>query len=467
VEKDAARDRILAGAPYSEEDKEYIMSYCESDVLETSELFQRMITVPDFDIPTSLFRGEYMKSVAEIEYYGMPIDTDSLNELQENWEKIKFKLIKNIDKFGIYEGTSFRINNFEILIQINNWVWPRTDTGLPKIDKETFKEMAEIHPEIGPLKELKALIGGLNFKSIMAGSDCRSRTLISPFWTKTGRNAPKDDEEKKNRGELRVRFMFGLPASLRSLIKPNEGKVLAYIDYAQQEFFIAAVLSNDPNMIEAYKSGDPYLAFAKLAGAVPEDSTKETHGSVRQLFKSCVLGVQYGLGAESLGFKIGKPTPYAKELLSHHKRVFKNYWCWVDMTWTQACLMKRIETCYKWKMIVSGCSNKEMLTVRNFPIQATGAEILRVACILLSENKIKIVAPVHDALMIECDEKMADKEIEMARKLMCDASEIVLGAGNRLKTDVDIVRYPNRYIDQKGAETWNLIMRILTDVKQE
>jgi DNA polymerase I-like protein with 3'-5' exonuclease and polymerase domains len=131
------------------------------------------------------------------------------------------------------------------------------------------------------------------------------------------------------------------------LIKPTEGKVLAYIYYAQQEFFIAAVLSNDPNMIEAYKSGDPYLAFAKLAGAVPVDATKETHGNMRQLFKSCVLGVQYGLGAESLGFKIGKPTPYAKELLSHHKRVFKNYWRWVDMTWTQACLMKRIETCYK------------------------------------------------------------------------------------------------------------------------
>jgi hypothetical protein len=93
VEKDAARDRILAGAPYSEEDQEYIMRYCESDVLETAELFKRMITVPDFDIPTSLFRGEYMKSVAEIEYNGMPIDIDLLNELQENWGKIKFKLI--------------------------------------------------------------------------------------------------------------------------------------------------------------------------------------------------------------------------------------------------------------------------------------------------------------------------------------------------------------------------------------
>jgi 3-dehydroquinate synthetase len=85
------------------------MRYCESDVLETAELFKRTITVLDFDVPISLFRGEYMKSMAEIEYYGIPIDADLLHELQENWEKIKFKLIKNIDKFGIYEGTSFKI----------------------------------------------------------------------------------------------------------------------------------------------------------------------------------------------------------------------------------------------------------------------------------------------------------------------------------------------------------------------
>ena len=76
VEKDAARDRILAGSLYSEEDQEYIMSYCESDVLETAKLFKQIIKVPDFDIPTALFRGEYIKYVAEIEFKGMPIDTD-------------------------------------------------------------------------------------------------------------------------------------------------------------------------------------------------------------------------------------------------------------------------------------------------------------------------------------------------------------------------------------------------------
>ena len=54
-------------------------------------------------------------------------------------------------------------------------------------------------------------------------------------------------------------------------------------------------------MIAAYNSGDPYLAFAKQAGAVPEDATKESHAAERELFKTCVLGVQYGMGEETLG----------------------------------------------------------------------------------------------------------------------------------------------------------------------
>ena len=69
---------------------------------------------------------------------------------------------------------------------------------------------------------------------------------------------------------------------------------------------IAAALSDDPNMIEAYLSGDAYLAFAKQAHAVPENATKETHRSVRDQFKQCVLGVQYGIGDAALGVRIGQ-----------------------------------------------------------------------------------------------------------------------------------------------------------------
>jgi DNA polymerase-1 len=58
-------------------------------------------------------------------------------------------------------------------------------------------------------------------------------------------------------------------------------------------------------MQAAYRSGDPYLSFAKQAGAVPEDATKATHGAQRELFKQCVLAVQYGMEADGLALRIG------------------------------------------------------------------------------------------------------------------------------------------------------------------
>mgnify|MGYP001368765292 CR=1 FL=1 len=463
-QKDAARDLILKGGPYSDETKEFIMKYCASDVMETAELFKKMVQNSDFNLQQALYRGEYMKTVALMEFAGIPVDVELLKTIQDNWTNIKRKLIEDIDVYGVYENGVFKNKNFESYVLKKGWNWPTTEKGNMKLDDDTFKEMVNVHPELRPLKELRALISKLNIKNLTVGVDKRSRAMISPYSTKTGRNAPKGEQARPN--DLKARFMFGLPACLRSLIKPEKGTVLAYIDYSQQEFFIAAVLSKDQAMRDAYYSGDPYLAFAKLAGAAPENATKHTHKDVRKLFKSCVLGVQYGLGPESLAVNIGKSTPYARELLAHHKRVFKNYWHWGELYWHEACLRKSVQTCYGWKMHVMGVSNKEMLTVRNFPIQATGAEILRVACILLMEHNIKIVAPVHDAIMIECKEEVAEDEIELAGTLMENASEIVLGQGSRLKTEVDIIRYPNRFVDEKGIETWAKIRKILQDANQ-
>src|SRR6516162_6151014 len=67
-----------------------------------------------------------------------------------------------------------------------------------------------------------------------------------------------------------AKYIFGPSVWLRSLIKPPPGFSVAYIDWSQQEFGIAAALSGDRSMQDAYLSGDPYLGFAKQAGAVPE-----------------------------------------------------------------------------------------------------------------------------------------------------------------------------------------------------
>ena len=71
---------------------------------------------------------------------------------------------------------------------------------------------------------------------------------------------------------------------------------LAYIDYSSAEFMIGASMSDGHcgpinNMMDLYRSGDPYLNFAKRVGAIPKDGTKQTHGEVRDKYKTFLLAV--------------------------------------------------------------------------------------------------------------------------------------------------------------------------------
>src|SRR3954451_6020922 len=83
-------------------------------------------------------------------------------------------------------------------------------------------------------------------------------------------------------------------------------------------------------MIAAYRSGDPYLTFAIQAGQAPPEATRETHGPVRELFKACVLGVQYGMGEMGLARRLGQPVALARSLLQLHRETYPRFWAWSD-----------------------------------------------------------------------------------------------------------------------------------------
>src|SRR5258707_15655470 len=83
-------------------------------------------------------------------------------------------------------------------------------------------------------------------------------------------------------------------------------------------------------MLAAYGSGDPYLAFAKQAGAIPPDGTKKAYRGVRELYKQCVLGVSYGMEAFGLALKIDQPLIVARDLLRAHHETYPAFWRWSD-----------------------------------------------------------------------------------------------------------------------------------------
>ena len=444
--KDAMRDLVLSGGPWSEAEQLAILDYCETDVVSLAHLLTTM--KDQIDWPRALLRGKYMHAVSCIQMNGVPIDTTTLKLLLSQWNAIQDQLIAEIDRdYGVYDGRSFRTSRWEAYLVANNIPWPRLESGNLDMCDSTFRSMARSHQQVAPIRELRSALSEMRLANLLVGDDGRNRCLISPFRARTGRNQPSNSK-----------FIFGPSVWLRGLILPRPGWGLAYVDWSQQEFGIAASLSCDEAMMSAYRSGDPYLAFAKQAGAVPLEATKKTHESAREQFKACVLAVQYGMGEASLASRINQPVARARQLLELHRRTYRTFWGWSDSAVDEAVLGGRLWSGFGWQIQTRDEINDRSL--RNFPMQANGAEMLRIACILLTEAGIRVCAPVHDALLIEAPLDEIDQAISTTQSLMRQASRVVLN-GFELGTDVKVVHYPDRFMDKRGLVMWNKVMSII------
>jgi DNA polymerase family A len=425
-----------------------ILDYCESDVVALERLLQAM--APQIDLPRALLRGRYMAAAAAMEHNGVPVDAETLGRLRDGWEGIQDQLISGIDvDYGVYDGRTFKRERFENWLVAKGIPWPRLDSGELDLSDGTFRQQARAHPCVSPLRELRSSLSDMRLNDLAVGEDGRNRCLLSVFRSRSSRNQPSNS-----------RYIFGPSVWLRGLIQPPPGHAVAYIDWSQQEFGIAAALSGDRAMLEAYASGDPYLAFAKQARAVPADATKATHGPQRELYKQCVLGTQYGMGAESLAMRIGQPPIVARDLLRAHRETYSKFWNWSDAAVNTAMLHGSLHTVFGWRVHVGG-DKANPRSLRNFPMQANGAEMLRLACCLATERGIEVCAPVHDAVLICAPLDRLEADIAGMRSAMAEASRIVL-SGFELGTDVSITRWPDRYIDEaRGRGMWDRVMGLL------
>ena len=453
VEKENMRQLAIRGAPFTEQEKADLLVYCESDVIALKQLLTVMRSHLE---PQASLRGRYMAAVSAMETIGTPIDMTTYQRLLNHWGTVKHRIVERIDsRYGVYNGLTFKMDRFEAWLCRNGIPWTRLDSGRLALDDDTFRQMSKIYPEVSPLHEIRRMFSELKTLHLPVGADGRNRCMLSPFQSKTGRNQPST-----------TRFIFAPSTWLRGLIKPAEGQAIAYIDYSQQEFAIAAVLSGDEAMMKAYQSGDPYLAFAKQAGAVPLDATKESHKKIRDQFKQCALGVQYGMSDYSLARQLGQPGIVGRQLLQSHKETYPKFWQWSEETSNRGLLGCSLTTVFGWQHHFDHRIQQNPRSLCNFPIQATGAEILRLACSLATEQGIRVCCPVHDAVLIEAPVEAIEGITVKTQEHLAEASKIAL-RGFELRSDTNIVRYPDRYMDDRGVEMWNEVMRILDEIETE
>ena len=453
AEKDSMRQLAIRGGPYSDSEREALLAYCAEDVAALARLLPAMMA--GIDLPRALLRGRYAWAVAAMEHRGIPLDVPTFNHLKRRWTSVQSQLVAEVDqRYRVFEGTTFKHDRFARYLSAEGIPWPRLETGRLDLRDDTFRSQAKAYPVIAELRELRAALGQMRlFEDLAIGPDGRNRTSIAPFRARTGRNQPSN-----------AKFIFGPSRWLRSLIRPEPGMAVAYLDFISQEIAVGAALSGDAAMLEAYRSGDFYLSFAKQAGAVPPDATKTTHAEERSLFKAAALAVMYGMGPESLAQKIGRPTATAAELLALHRRTYPDFWKWSQAAVDRATLTGQIQTVFGWPLKVGPSTDPTRpaanpRALSNFPVQANAAEMLRLACCLLAERGVGLCAPVHDAVLVEGpSDRIADVVAE-TRAAMAEASRVVL-RGFEIGADVKVVRWPERYVDDAGADFWGTVMRL-------
>lgn len=268
VEKEAMRDLILRGHPFTAEEREAVLSYNFEDTTTTADLLFRML--PYFDVGQAILRGNFTRAVGWMEFLGIPVDQPTFERLVKNWDGVRTVLPQKIeaehgynvfqpDKKGKMKWTSKGFDSLVARLGLQS-EWPKTPTGKYIVadpdtgsdDDKIFKMMTQCYPYLEPLRQLRKFLTTLRRFKLPVGPDGRCRVHPWPFWTATGRSQPMGGG-----------FIFSLPAWARFLIKPGVGQAIAYVDLIGAEFGIAAALSQDPAMLDSYASGeDVYLRLA-------------------------------------------------------------------------------------------------------------------------------------------------------------------------------------------------------------
>ena len=177
--------------------------------------------------------------------------------------------------------------------------------------------------------------------------------------------------------------------------------------------------------------------------------------------------MQYGSGTSTIAHRLRTTFEEAALFVEMHKRIFHVFWKWSEGVVDWALATMRLETKFGWMyQLKAGTSprtspmDKEgfsLNTLKNFPCQAAGAEMLRIALDYAIKAKLEVIAVVHDCIIIHAPINKAKEADDLLVECMNRASMDVIGCHTR--TDKIEVAYPNRFPTKK-SQHWEIFKQL-------
>jgi DNA polymerase I len=460
MEKKEFQQRCIQGPPFTAEEREALLDYCAEDCTALQRLLPALGRFVS-DFPQAFLRGRYMWALAHVQRVGIPMDYDGVEALHMAGDTLIQTLIDAYDRpYGAFQQGHFSHTAWLRWCDTNGIEWPRTKTGLADTKGSTFTRMKETDTRIAPMAELQASLDQIKRHALRVHPDGRHRPWLNPFATLTSRNMPSPSQ-----------YIFSLPAWMRGYLQAPEGHEVILIDWSGQEIGIAAAYSGDRELMRLYNTGDPHSAFGQRIGlipvGIPVSEVKRTYAREREICKTLLFGVNYGMTFRGFARKAKLPLPQAQFIVNQHRRIFRQFWTWVDDILERAFLEHAIRTCFGWTYHIQGRRSRRPhdggtnpRRIQDFPAQANGAEIMRLAVIWGVEAGLPIGGIVHDAIVLCSPRDLAEDHIALCQYYMQKAGEVVLD-GFKLFSEVKRYSHPQRVIEPRGQRTWDLVQSTL------
>lgn len=398
---------------------EKIKEYASEDAditLQLKNVFVPLLKKREVEKVFNEVENPLVKVLVEMEYEGIKVDTDFLNDYSKELEKDAKKAEESVYKQA---GVRFNLASpkqlGEVLfdkLKLDDSA-KKTKTGQYKTGEDVLLKMAakghQIVDDILAFRELTKLkstyVDALPL--LINKKTGRVHTTYGQAVAVTGRLASNNP----NLQNIPVRTERG--REIRKAFIPRDSKhILLSADYSQIELRIVAAISGDKNMCQAFVDGtDIHTATAARVYNVKEgDVTKE----MRYKAKSVNFGIIYGQGAFGLADNLGISRTEAKEIIENYKKEFPGIQKYMDDTINFAREYGYVETLMGRKRWLRDI-NSANFTVRGFaernainsPIQGTAADMIKIAMqkvmAAMKKEKMqsKMILQVHDELVFD------------------------------------------------------------------
>ncbi|MCK4635365.1 MAG: DNA polymerase I [Candidatus Moranbacteria bacterium] len=368
----------------------------------------------------------------DMEKNGVAFDSKIFEEIAKDFNKKIGKLEKDIykmagEEFNINSTKQLRVILFEKLkIDTTNIKKTKTGFSTASSELEKIKEMHPIALKIEKYRELfKLKTTYVDALPKLTDSNNRIHTTFNQAITATGRLSSSEP----NLQNIPIRTETG--RRLRKGFVAEKGFKLVSADYSQIDLRCIAHVSQDKNLIQAFKNNMDIHSFT--AATVRGKDVSEVSKTERSAAKELNFGLIYGMGSFGFSRAAGITVEEAKDFIKKYFEKFPEVKKYIEQTKKEVEENGFVETEMGRRRNVPEIQSKnfqlrtmgERMAV-NMPIQGLAADIMKLAMIgvfdYLKDNfesdEARMILQIHDEVILEVQDDLVERVSEDIRKIM-------------------------------------------------